>query len=325
MARVSVVIPAFNESGKVRETVLQVREAFERSEHEFEIIVVDDGSTDGTAREARRAGAQVIGHPLNIGYGNSIRTAVENARYPLIALTDADGTYPVRELPSMASELEERDLDMIVGARKGRQYHGSLLKFLARCAFKFLGEFTTGQKIRDINSGLRVMRKELLLELWNVLCGGFSFTTTVTVVALLTNRFVDYRPIEYRVRAGQSKVKHFTDTLRTAQILVMAILMFNPIKLYLLIGGGVLAAGFAATLIDAIFPPLRTQLLIASLFFLAAATVMAIGFSAEQRRVGLLAGRTPKKRRLRKAEEAGDATLAPVTASGDDEDLVSVP
>lgn len=299
MAAVSIVIPAFNEAGAVAQTIQKVQQAFEGSEHSCEVIVVDDGSKDETAVEAEKAGATLVRHPYNIGYGNALLTGICHAQHPIVGITDADGTYPVHELPKMVTELEERKLDMLVGARTGKQYYGSFMKRIARFWFKVLAEYTCGRTIPDINSGLRVMRRDMVMRYAPVLCGGFSFTTTITIIAILTNHFVAYRKIEYARRVGKSHVRYFRDTLRSAQILIMTIVLFNPIKLYLLYAMFVLGVGVAAILVCAFFPELSNFVLIASLYFLAASLLIGSSFLSEQRRVGGLNVVDDVNRRLR--------------------------
>ncbi|MEW5947090.1 MAG: glycosyltransferase family 2 protein [bacterium] len=296
MAEVSVVIPAYNEAGSVGATVESVVKAFEGASHEYEIIVVDDGSEDDTADMAEAAGARVVRHPCNIGYGHSIQTGVRAARYPLIATTDADGTYPVHELPAMVEELDRRGLDMLVGARKGRFYHGGIVKRLARAAFKFLSEFTVGRRIPDVNSGLRVIRRELIEDFTSVLCGGFSFSTTITMIAMLSGRFVDFRPISYHERTGRSKVRYFRDVLGTAQILVSAILVFNPVKIFLIFSAGVTAVGGAAAALCFFFPRLAVPVIAAGAFFISACILLGMGFVIEQRRASSRDFNLPRRR-----------------------------
>jgi hypothetical protein len=158
------------------------------------------------------------------------------------------------------------------------------VKAIARLFFKFLAEFTTGTRIPDINSGLRVVRRNLIDNYRAVLCGGFSFTTTITVIAMLTHHFVDYRPIKYYKRFGKSKVRYFRDTLRAAQILTMTILIFNPIKLYILLAGLTLGTLLPLGVVAAIVPWLSIPMLTICLAFCATYLVLGLGFLAEQHR-----------------------------------------
>ncbi|MBV9124586.1 MAG: glycosyltransferase family 2 protein [Planctomycetes bacterium] len=313
MASISIIIPAYNEAGAVGATVRKVQEVFQDSGHTFEVLVVDDGSRDATGPEAEFAGARVVRHPVNLGYGYALMSGISRARYPLIGITDADGTYPIEELPAMTEEVAKRGLDMLVGARRGAQYQGSPAKRIARWFFKFLAEFACGRTIPDINSGLRVMRRDMLVQFAGVLCGGFSFTTTITIIAILTGRFVDYRPIAYAQRIGKSHVRYFRDTLRAMQIIVMTIILFNPMKFFLLFALGVGAAGLPLVLLAALVPRTSGWVLILTLFILGMSLLGSIGFLAEQRRAIFVGprqhrARTPRKGRKVRAHSSGGAS-----------------
>lgn len=232
MPAVTVVIPAYNEAAAIGAVVERTRRVLDEAEIAAEILVVVDGATDDTAAEARQAGARVIEHPLNRGYGRSLKTGILSATHDLIAITDADGTYPVEQLPTMIG-LASR-YHMIVGARTGQFYQGSLVKWLGRIVFRWLSEFAAGQRIPDINSGLRVFSKHDMVPFFGVISAGFSFTTTSTLAYMLNDYFVYYLPIEYRQRTGRSKVRHLRDSIRALQIIVEAILRYNPIKIFLL-------------------------------------------------------------------------------------------
>jgi len=285
MAAVSIIIPAYNEESAISETIESVRRAFDSTSHTVEIIVVDDCSDDDTAERARATGVRVISHPTNAGYGNSLLTGIRNSEHPWIGITDADGTYPVDDLPSMVEEAAERDLDMLVGARQGKYYRGSSIKWWGRLGFKFVSEFAVGRRIPDINSGLRIMRRDMVERYAPVLSGGFSFTTTITIIAFLNYHFVDFRPISYNLRIGTSHVRYWRDTLRAAQVIVMAILFFNPIKLFILQAAGTALAGLILILLGHLIPPIATGAYLALFLVLAVSILLALGFLAEQRRI----------------------------------------
>ena len=199
-----------------------------------EIVVVDDGSTDGTASAAESAGSIVLRHPANGGYGRSLMDGIQAAQHDIIVITDGDGTYPVERISDLVRKIEE-GFDMAVGARQGTQQYDSLLRAPARLLFKFLVEFTTGAHIPDINSGMRSFRKSQVLPYFPDLCQGFSFTTTLTLIYKLTGKFIVYLPIEYHKRIGKSKVSVIRDSLRTLQYVVEVIVTYNPLKLFLLL------------------------------------------------------------------------------------------
>jgi len=213
--------------------VEQVRSVLNDGGAETEIIVVVDGATDRTADEARSVADRVIEHPQNLGYGRSLKSGILAARHDLVAITDADRTYPADRIPDLIALCDR--YDMVVGARTGAHYQGSAFKRIGRIIFRRLAEVSVGQKIPDINSGLRVFRKSQMLPFFPIVSSGFSFTTTSTLAYMHNDLLVHYVPIDYRRRAGRSKVRHLRDSLRAIQIITEAILRCNPVKVFLLL------------------------------------------------------------------------------------------
>jgi glycosyltransferase involved in cell wall biosynthesis len=276
-AGVSVIIPAFNEAPAIGPVVARVRRVLEQASIPVEVLVVDDGSSDGTADAAAAEGATVVSHPENAGYGRSLKTGILRATYDLIAITDADGTYPVERLPELLV-LADR-FDMVVGQRTGPAYLGNTAKRLARAMFRLIGEFAAGRKIPDINSGLRVFRRSQIVPFFPHISSGFSFTTTATLVYMLSGLFVHYVPIDYHPREGRSKVRYVRDTLRAFQIVVEAILRCNPIKVFLLLAAPFLAAAIPATIMAlAFWSPLWLVMALALLH--TGVVVLGLGFVA---------------------------------------------
>lgn len=230
---VSVVIPAYNEEASIREVVLRVREVLNRQAIHHEVVVVVDGSTDQTESVAKEVADRVVVHPTNCGYGRSLKSGILAARHDRIVITDADSTYPCEAIAQLLKLADS--FDMVVGARSGKFYSGSTVKRIGRMIFRWLGEYATGQKIPDINSGLRVFRRCQIIPFFPLINSGFSFTTTTTLAYLLNNMLVTYVPIEYHKRSGNSKVHHVRDSLRALQIIFEAILRCNPIKAFLLL------------------------------------------------------------------------------------------
>lgn len=249
----SVIIPAYNEGTVIAVTVFDILKVLKLNNIEgAEIIVVNDGSTDRTAEMAIKAGAILINHPHNIGYGRSLKDGIKAAKYDTIVITDADGTYPLEMIPILYSEYE-KGFDMVVGARQGANYDESFKKKMLRLVLKKLVEFTAGRKIPDINSGLRVFSKQETLPYFTKLCDTFSFTTSLTLAYMMNGKFVQYMPIDYKKREGTTKVRLFRDSMRTLQFITEAILFYNPIKIFIVFSVGLVLAGLLSLLLAFIF------------------------------------------------------------------------
>jgi glycosyltransferase involved in cell wall biosynthesis len=231
---ISVVIPAYNEQGQIAATVKTAASILEAAGLEsFQIVVVDDGSTDATATQAGSTGATVVTHVHNLGYGRSLKDGISACKYDTVVITDADGTYPLTEIPKLLTEYR-RGFDMVVGARTGDHYRESFIKAPMRQILKWLVEFTAGRAIPDINSGLRVFSRKAIMPYFGHLCDTFSFTTSVTLAYMMTGRTVAYVPIPYHERVGKSKVRLLRDSLRTLQYIVEAITYYNPLKIFIM-------------------------------------------------------------------------------------------
>ncbi len=241
---ISIVIPAYNEDGAIVDTIHEIRAVCQKAMIDvYEIIVVNDGSTDDTEQKLQDTGVVVITHPHNIGYGSSLKDGIKAAQYDTIVITDADCTYPFDKVPDLLSEYK-KGFDMVVGARTGKHYQESLLKAPLRRVLRFIVEFSAERKIPDINSGLRVFSKAKVMPMLSKLCNTFSFTTSMTLAFMMSGKYVKYIEIPYYHRKGKSKVKLFKDSLRTLQYILQAINYYNPLKLFLLFAGFCIALSF---------------------------------------------------------------------------------
>src|SRR5690349_968381 len=202
---VSVVIPAYNEETGVSTQVESVRRVMNSHNIVHEIVVVDDGSEDQTSAAALRAHARVLKHPRNRGYGASLKTGILAAKYNHIAITDADGTYPADQIPVLLSKLETSD--MVVGARTGENVHIPWVRKPGKLILGWLANLIAGQRIPDLNSGLRVFRRDCAIQYFSVLSNKFSFTSTITMALLADDYQVVYHPINYYRRIGKSKIE----------------------------------------------------------------------------------------------------------------------
>ncbi|MBI1250525.1 MAG: glycosyltransferase [Alphaproteobacteria bacterium] len=243
----SVVIPAFNEEGAVRETVARVRETLDALGVSFEIIVVNDGSTDRTLAEAQASGAEVIDQGANLGYGAALKAGILAGASEYVAILDADGTYPAESLPRMMEMA--RHGDMVVGDRGAAMSNVPLVRRPAKWVLNSLANFLADRKIPDLNSGLRVFRRSALTPFLRLLPDGFSFTTTITLCMICSGLRVQYLPIQYGQRVGQSKIrpKHFFMFI----LLVLRIVMlFQPLRIFLPLGAVLFALGSAKLIYD---------------------------------------------------------------------------
>jgi glycosyltransferase involved in cell wall biosynthesis len=227
---VSVVIPAFNEEAGVAAVVTEVQALLRQRNIGAEVIVVDDGSTDGTARVAKAAGARVIQHRSNRGYGAALKSGIAAASHEAIAMIDADGTYPAAHLPELLAELEHAD--MAVGARTGRHVQIPLLRRPAKWVLNRLANYVTGAQIPDLNSGLRAFRRDMVMQYFPILPDQFSFTTTITLAMLCDKYAVSYIPIDYRQRQGRSKIVPW-DAGSFAILIMRTAMLFRPLRVFL--------------------------------------------------------------------------------------------
>ncbi|GAB4474329.1 MAG: hypothetical protein Kow00124_14200 [Anaerolineae bacterium] len=233
---ISIVIPAFNEEGGILPTLQRLLAVdFAGSGVGLvEIIVVDDGSQDRTAELVGTVdGVTLLHHAKNRGYGASLKTGIRYAAHDLVCITDADGTYPNERIPELAARLIHDRCDMVVGARTGENVSIPPLRRPAKWAINQLANLVAGQPIPDLNSGLRVFRRGAALRFFNILPDGFSFTTTITLAMLTNGYLVEYIPIDYHARIGQSKIRPIRDTLNFTQLVGRIALYFAPLKVFM--------------------------------------------------------------------------------------------
>jgi len=185
----------------------------------------------------------------------------------------------VEVLPQLIAEMNQ-GYDMTVGARTGAEYQGAGPKGPLRRILTLLVEFTTGRKVPDVNSGLRLFRRSVVMTYFGQLCDTFSFTTSLTIAYMMTGRSVKYLPIAYGVRTGQTKVRLFRDALRTMQYIVQAIAYYNPIKLFLLLAAGVLVVTAVGVIVLAALSP-ALAVLAACIGMVGAVIVFALGIVAD--------------------------------------------
>jgi glycosyltransferase involved in cell wall biosynthesis len=222
-------VPALNEEEAISTQIRAISEALASCRIKYEVVVVDDGSDDDTGDLASTAGARVLRHSEQRGYGAALKTGIVAAASDTLVIIDADGSYPADAIPKMLRMLETAD--MVVAARTGGEVHIPQLRRPAKWFLRRLATRITGRKIPDLNSGLRCFRRETVVQYFSILPAQFSFTTTITLALLADEYRVAYLPIDYYPRIGKSKIKpwHFMDFI----VLVIRIaVLFQPLKVF---------------------------------------------------------------------------------------------
>lgn len=243
---VTLLVPVYNEAGALNGLAAGLRRVMAVLPAGSEAILVDDGSTDAGARRlpvlADKCGVRLLRHDRNRGYGAALKTALGHARTEWVAIADADGTYPLEDLGRLLDRVAD-GADMAVGARPVRQQ-----PWVRRPAKVFLNAFASylaGAEIPDLNSGLRVFRRDDALRCRRLLPDGFSFTSTITMALLGEGRRVDYMPITYDARVGSSKIRPVRDLSGFVMLLVRLALAFAPLKVFGPLSGFLVAVGVA--------------------------------------------------------------------------------
>jgi len=206
---ISLLIPVFNEKEAIKETIELAHDVFTRMGEEFEILVINDGSTDGTEQilaKQHPSNVYVLTHPVNRGYGTSMKTGIRRAKGELLAITDADGTYPIADFPKLFEAMMQSDADMVVGARTKKGVQMPLIRKPAKWVINRLVNWVTGVRIPDNNSGMRIFKKSMAEEFMHLYPQGFSFTITITLAAITSDYLVQYVPIDYFKRKGSSSM-----------------------------------------------------------------------------------------------------------------------
>lgn len=224
---VTIVIPALNEEGGLPSVLDGLREWQARG---AEIIVVDDGSTDRTAEIAANAGARVIRHRNNKGYGAALKAGIRAANHEIAMLFDGDGQFDPNDIAALIEKLA--DSDMVVGVRPKGAGSPTIRK-PGKWLLKQTANYLAQTEIPDLNCGFRALRVETARYFLNLLPNGFSFTTTLTLALFKEGYNVDYVPINVRPRVtGQSRVR-VSDGLNTILLIIRTIALFDPLKVFL--------------------------------------------------------------------------------------------
>ena len=276
---VSIVLPVHNEAPHLGDELARISASMDASAYSWELVIVDDGSTDGSADVCKcLPGVRVLSTPRNRGSGAARRLGTEAARGRVVVWSDADMTYPNDQIPQLVAELG--DGDHIVGARTSEQGTLKFFRVPAKWAVRLLASYLTRTRIPDLNSGFRAFRRDVGLQFTQQLPTGFSCVTTITMSFLMNGYEVRYVPIECKQRAGRSKFHWFRDTSRYVLQVIRMMLTYDPLRVALPVAsvlGVVFCAKLGYDIVGKDFRPASNTLLLG----FAVLQVLAVGLLAD--------------------------------------------
>lgn len=272
--KLSIVIPAKNEQLAIASVINDLRSSFP----DAQIIVVNDGSTDQTATIATEAGATVVNHPYSKGNGAAIKTGARHASGDFIVFMDGDGQHKPKDIQLLLNKMAE-GYDMVVGARqKGSQ--ASVGRGLANNFYNKLASYVTGQKVEDLTSGFRLVKRSLFLKILSLLPNGFSYPTTSTMAFFRAGYSVAYVPIHAASRQGTSHIRPLQDGIRFLLIIFKIGTLYSPLKLFLPISASVFVIGLSYYAYTYLTDGRFTNM--SALMFTTALIVFMVGLVSEQ-------------------------------------------
>ena len=278
---ISIVIPMYNEEAAIADDLTLIRRTMDAQGSPYEIIVVDDGSTDRTAEIVRGfPSVSLIQHPYNRGTGAALMTGIRAAQGEIVVMTDGDGTYPNQDIPKLLEHLDE--YDMVIGARTSEQGTLKMLRVPAKAFIRWLASYLTNTRIPDLNSGLRAFKKELVFRYFQILPFGHSWVSTITMAFLSGGHTVKFVPIDYYPRKGSSKFRPIADTYNYLLLVVRATMYFDPLKVFLPVSLVLLFIGTVKFVRDIIFYS-------GDFFYIPGSTIVILLMGVQIAAIGLLA------------------------------------
>ncbi|MAG15597.1 hypothetical protein CMO88_00895 [Candidatus Woesearchaeota archaeon] len=274
----SIVIPVYNEERSIDETIKQIRKVMASTSVTYEIIAVNDGSEDKSKEILDNVkNINVVHNAYNLGYGASLKRGILASKGDWILITDADGTYPLEDIPKL---LSYDNYDMVVGARTGKSVKTPFLRKPAKFIIGTFANLIVGQRIPDVNSGFRVFRKEIAMRFFNLFPQGFSFTITITLACLTNAYLVKYVPINYLSRTGKSSIHPIKDFIGFMILILRMATLFKPVMVFSTISALLFAASVSVFLYS-FFVLQRLLDLTVLILFLGSLQIFLYGLLAE--------------------------------------------
>ncbi|MBN1971209.1 MAG: glycosyltransferase family 2 protein [Candidatus Delongbacteria bacterium] len=228
---VSIIIPAFNEELCIGDFLKELDVFMRNNYSDYEIIVVDDCSTDNTSEILKSLDfIRYLRNPYNKGNGATVRTGIRNATKDYVVMMDSDGQHKPEDIKRITDKLE--DYDCVVGARTSN-YQGSVHRNLANSFYNYLATYVTNLKIQDLTSGFRGFKRSIIIKFLYLFPNGFSYPTTSTMAIIKSGYNLCYVPIDARPRIGKSKIKLLRDGFRFLIIIMKVATLFSPLKVFL--------------------------------------------------------------------------------------------
>jgi glycosyltransferase involved in cell wall biosynthesis len=255
---VTIVLPCYNEQDHVVLELERITAAMDTSGYAYEVLAIDDKSTDNTLAVLREVAPRfprmrVLAFRRNGGSGTARRIGTQDARGKIVVWTDADMTYPNERIPEFVRYLDDNlDVDQVVGARRTEEGTHKWARVPAKWFIRMVAQRLSGMKIPDLNSGLRAFRRDVSLPYLRLLPPGFSCVTTITMSFLSNQHPVDYLPIDYAKRAGESKFHPFRDARRYILQVLRMVMYFDPIKVLMPVALWIMGLGFVKLIVDVI-------------------------------------------------------------------------
>jgi len=276
---ISFIIPCHNEEGTIGPLIDGIRGVMESREESFEILVVDDACTDGTAKAAGSAGARVISHPYNIGNGASVKTGIRAAFGEIVVMMDGDGQHPPKAIPQLLHALE--DHDMAVSARTASS-HAGIHRLIANTIYNWLASYVSKSRILDLTSGFRATYRAIAMRHLYLLPNTFSYPTTITMSYLRSGLTIKYIPIEASKRSGKSrsKIRPFIDGTRFFLIITRVATIYSPFRVFLPVSAFLFALGCVYYLYTFLTSHRFTNM--SMLLFMSALIIFMLGIVSEQ-------------------------------------------
>jgi len=245
----SVIIPVFNEEQAIGKVVTDLKKYLSREKYNYEIIVVNDASTDKTGKILNNlSGIKIVNHFYNKGYGASIKTGTRSAQYDYILFFDGDGQHKPENIKELIKEIPK--YDMVIGARE--YYSGQSLKKPGKKLLTWIANYLMEKKIPDINSGFRIIKKSLFLKFIHILPNSYSVTTTITLAFYKDALNIKFVPITTNKRKGKSKVR-IKHGISAILLILRVIMLFNPLKVFIPISVLLLSSGILFSLFGIIY------------------------------------------------------------------------